>query len=76
MTGGSAPDEPPAGAPPKDGEPDAAPQPEEPGPTVTCPSCGSAFERRTLKETCRYEPGQGYRCPNCNHILVREAASE
>jgi predicted RNA-binding Zn-ribbon protein involved in translation (DUF1610 family) len=53
-----------------------AEQQEVPGkdlsPTITCPGCGSVFERGHLTECCRYEPGQGYRCPNCNHFLERE----
>jgi predicted RNA-binding Zn-ribbon protein involved in translation (DUF1610 family) len=72
MSGEPGADEPPKGAPPE-----AAPgRPEAPGPKVTCPGCGSVFDRRYLAETCRYEPGQGYRCANCNHILEREAAGE
>jgi predicted RNA-binding Zn-ribbon protein involved in translation (DUF1610 family) len=41
--------------------------------TITCPGCGSVYDRRYLTECCRYEAGQGYRCPNCNHFLEREA---
>lgn len=36
---------------------------------VTCPGCGSVYDRRYLTECCRYEAGQGYRCPACNHFL-------
>ncbi len=39
------------------------------GETVTCPGCGSVYDRRYLTECCRYEAGQGYRCPACNHFL-------
>lgn len=49
------------------------PPEEEMGQTITCPGCGSVYDRRYLTECCRYEAGQGYRCPACNHFLEREA---
>jgi len=51
-------------------------QDEAPSQTITCPGCGSVFDRRYLTECCRYEAGQGYRCANCNHFLEREAQGE
>jgi predicted RNA-binding Zn-ribbon protein involved in translation (DUF1610 family) len=60
--------------PDQDTAPDAPTPDEAPSQKITCPGCGSVFERRTLAETCRYEPGQGYRCAQCNHVLEREAA--
>jgi hypothetical protein len=47
-----------------------------PSQTITCPGCGSVYDRRYLTECCRYEAGQGYRCANCNHFLEREAQSD
>lgn len=49
---------------------------EAPSQTITCPGCGSVYDRRYLTECCRYEAGQGYRCANCNHFLEREAQSD
>jgi len=49
---------------------------EAPSQTITCPGCGSVYDRRYLTECCRYEAGQGYRCANCNHFLEREAQGE
>ncbi|MDH5527046.1 MAG: hypothetical protein OEY97_07015 [Nitrospirota bacterium] len=40
--------------------------------TVACPGCGAVYERRYLTECCRYEAGEGYRCPACDHLLERE----
>ncbi len=40
---------------------------------ITCAGCGSVYDRRYLTECCRYEAGQGYRCPVCNHFLERES---
>jgi predicted RNA-binding Zn-ribbon protein involved in translation (DUF1610 family) len=81
MSGEPGPDPPPEGPPPG-----AAPEPapeslagaadEAPSQTITCPACGSVFDRRYLTECCRYEAGQGYRCANCNHFLEREATGE
>ena len=39
---------------------------------ITCAGCGSVYDRRYLTECCRYEAGQGYRCPACNHFLDQE----
>jgi len=39
---------------------------------ITCSGCGSVYDRRYLTECCRYEAGQGYRCPACNHFLEQE----
>jgi len=43
--------------------------------SLTCPGCGAVYDRRYLTECCRYEAGQGYRCPACNHFLEREGGS-
>ncbi len=40
---------------------------------ITCPGCGAVYDRRYLTECCRYEAGQGYRCPVCNHFLEQES---
>ncbi len=42
--------------------------------TATCAGCGAVYDRRYLTETCRYEAGQGYRCPACDHFLEEEGA--
>jgi len=89
VSGDPGPEEPPAGAPPeaapdaspdasRDTSPNASPGAADASPsqTITCPGCGSVFDRRYLTECCRYEAGQGYRCANCNHFLEREAAGE
>ncbi len=40
--------------------------------TVICPGCSAVYDQRYLTECCRYEAGQGYRCPACNHFLEQE----
>jgi hypothetical protein len=37
---------------------------------ITCPGCGFVYDTRFLAECCRMVDEEGYRCQNCNALLV------
>jgi hypothetical protein len=56
--------------------PDDRPQPlsgDKSGPLenmITCSNCGMVYDTRFLAEYCRRVEGEGFRCRECNSLLV------